>query len=348
MRIDARVRITGVATALPATTERIASAVAADQLSEQDATNSGYLELPVAQGVAAPRFAVRAAEMALEAARIPAADLDLVAHAWIHYQGHDFWSPAHYVADAIGAAAAEPVGVRQMCNGGAAALTTSVTRLLADPDAHQALVTTADCFGRPGFDRWRSDYGVLYGDGGTAAVLTDRPTGRGLDLLAVNTVAASELEHMHRGDDPFTPAGRMLGGTVDVRRTKKAYLAMAGKETFGKTVAERVRDVLVAGLADAGLDPAVPRLVLLPRIGAAGLTEIYRPAVASVLPAPAVDLGRHTGHLGAGDLIANLAVAADEDLLRPGDTAVALSAGAGFTWSCVVVRRPGRDERTNS
>lgn len=347
MRIDARVRIAGLATALPATTERTAWAVATGQLSEKDADNSGYVELPVAQGVAAPDFAARAATAALDTAGIPAGDLDLVAHAWTYYQGHDFWSPAHYVAGAIGADAAEPVGVRQMCNGGAAALTTAVTRLLADPGAHRALVTTADCFGRPGFDRWRSDYGVVYGDGGTAAVLTDGPAVRGLDVLAVTTVAAPELEHMHRGDDPFNPAPRMPSGTVDVRRTKKAYLAVSGKEAFGKTVADRVGDVLVAGLADAGIDPATPQLVLLPRIGVAGLTEIYRPAVAAVLPAPAVDLGRHTGHLGAGDLIANLAVAVDENLLRPGDTAVALSAGGGFTWSCVVVRRPDRDERTN-
>ncbi|HKN99303.1 MAG TPA: ketoacyl-ACP synthase III family protein [Pseudonocardiaceae bacterium] len=348
MRIDPLVRIVGLATELPATTETTAWAVRAGRLSEQDAQGSGYTELPVAGDVAAPQLAAGAATSALRVAGLPAEDLDLVAHAWTHYQGHDFWSPAHYVAAATGAHAAEPVGVQQMCNGGAAALTTAVTRLLADPGTHRALVTTADCFGAPGFDRWRGDYGVLYGDSGTAAVLTDEPVGHGLDLLAVSTVAAPELERMHRGDDPFHPAGRMPTATVDVRRTKKAYLAMAGKEAFGKTVATRVHDVLAAGLADAGIDAGRPRLVLLPRLGATGLTEIYRPAVATVLPAPAIDLGGHTGHLGAGDLIANLTVAVDEDLLRPGDVAVALSAGAGFTWTCVVVRRPHRDERTNS
>jgi 3-oxoacyl-[acyl-carrier-protein] synthase-3 len=346
MRIDGRVRIAALSTWLPATTERTADAVAAGRLSEQDAADNGYLELPESETLAAPQLAALAGTTALNRAGVSAAEVDLVAHAWTHHQGHDFWSPAHFVAAQVGADRAEPVGVQQMCNGGAAAMATAVSRQLADPDVRKTLVTTADCFGRPGFDRWRGDYGVIYGDGATAAVLTgptDRPAA--LELLAVTTVAAPELERMHRGDDPIRLDGGSPDRTIDVRRTKKAFLARTGKEAFGKTVTDRVGDVLSAGLAESGVDPAEPRLVLLPRLGATGLDTIYRPAIAAVLPAPGIDLGRHTGHLGAGDLLANLAVLVTDELLRPGEIAMALSAGAGFTWSCVVVRRPDRDER---
>lgn len=349
MRVDGRISVTGLATSLSDTAESTVAAVAAGRLTEQDARGSGYEALPVSADLAPPELAVRAATAALLRANVPAAELDVVAHAWIHHQGHDFWSPAHYVAARLGADAAQPLGINQMCNGGAAALETVASRLLADPGRQRALVTTADCFLEPGFDRWRGDYGVLYGDGATAAVVevsTAPVTGRGLELLAVSTVAAPELEWMHRGDDPFSPAARMTSMTVDVRRTKKAYLTATGKEAFAKTVAARVGDVLAGGLADAGVTAREPRLVLVPRLGATALDEVYRPAVAAVLPAPVVDLGHRTGHLGAGDVIANLADLVGQELLRPGEVGVVLSAGAGFTWSCVVVRRPalyGRD-----
>jgi 3-oxoacyl-[acyl-carrier-protein] synthase-3 len=324
--------------------ETTAAAVAGGRLSEEEARGSGYRELPVSHDLAPPEMAVRAGQVALERAGVPAAGLDLVAHAWTHHQGHDFWSPAHFVAARLGAGKAQPVGVHQMCNGGAAAVETAASRLLADPTLHRALVTTADRFGAPGFDRWRGDYSVVYGDGATAAVLdvVTAPVTSGLELLALSTVAAPELEWMHRGDDAFSPAARMPSPTIDVRRTKKAYLTATGKDAFVKTVATCVGDVLVQGLAEAGVTVREPRCVLVPRLGAAALDEVYRPAVNAVLPAPVADLGERTGHLGAGDALANLTALAEQELLRPGELGVVLSAGAGFTWSCLVVRRPAR------
>lgn len=347
MRINGKVHLTGLATCLPATTESTMDAVDTGRLTAEDARNSGYRALPVSTDLAPPQLAVRAARTALERAGVAAAELDLVAHAWTHHQGHDFWSPAHYVAAQLGADTAQPVGIHQMCNGGAAALETAVSRLVADPGVRRALVTTADCFAAPGFDRWRGDYGVLYGDGATAALLdvAAAPRPGGLELLSVSTVAAPELERMHRGDDPFSPVPRMHGPAIDVRRTKKAFLATTGKESFAKTVAGRVGEVLGNGLAEAGIDADQPRFVLVPRLGAVALDDVYRPAVNAVLPAPLVDLGSETGHLGAGDLIANLAATVDRDMLGPGEVGIALSAGAGFTWSCVVVRRPVDQER---
>ena len=344
VRIDGRIRVAGAGTWLPDTVEPTAAAVAAGRLTEEEARSSGYRELPVSRDLAPPELAVRAALATLERAGVPAAGLDLVAHAWTYHQGHDFWSPAHFVAARVGAAKAQPIGVHQMCNGGAAAMETVVSRLLADPTLHRALVTTADCFGAPGFDRWRGDYGVVYGDGATAAVLevATAPVTAGLELLALSTVAAPELEWMHRGDDAFSPAARMPSATVDVRRTKKAFLTATGKDAFAKTVATCVGDVLVQGLAEAGVDVRAPRCVLVPRLGASALDEVYRPAVNAVLPAPVVDLGDRTGHLGAGDVLANLAALVEQETLRPGEVGVVLSAGAGFTWSCVVVRRPAR------
>lgn len=334
-----RVTIESLATYLPDPVP-VAVAVTAGRLTEQDAAASGYAAITVAPDyLAPPQMAVTAARRALHRASLPANELASVAHAWTYHQGHDFWSPAHYIAAELGASRAVPVGVQQMCNGGGAALELAVDRLLAEPGRGPALVTTADRFGAPGFDRWRGDYGVLYGDGATAAVLTTTAAHPCLELLATGTSVAADLERMHRGEDPFSAAPRMTG-PVDVRRTKKSFLADVGREAFVGRMQQRIRDVVRAALADAGLSASDVGPVAVPRLGPSSLDEVYRPALRDAGVTRPLDLGEGTGHLGAGDVVANLAALVDDGLLRPGGIAVALSAGAGFTWTCLVVRRP--------
>ncbi len=353
MRTAGMLSIEAAATWLPPRTVPLRQAVAEERLTADDLRTSGYERVPVAEDVPAPQLAVHAAQRALRTADRDADTLGLLIHGWTYHQGHEFWSPAHYVADRLGARAAIPLGIAQMCNGGGAALELAATRLLADPGTSACLVTTADCFGDPGFDRWRGDYGVIYGDGATAAVLTRGDAGpRGLDLLAISSFARADLEVMHRGEQPFSTAPRQYGQVIDVRAAKKAYLATTGKEAFVEALTHGIRTAVGAALADARLAPDDPRLrwVLLPRLGRTAQETIYGPAVAAVTSAPCVDLGEHTGHLGAGDALANLAALtgehrlapgeAAEHRLAPGEAAVVLSAGAGFTWTGIVVAAP--------
>jgi 3-oxoacyl-[acyl-carrier-protein] synthase-3 len=83
------------------------------------------------------------------------------------------------------------------------------------------------------------------------------------------------------------------------------------------------------------------RYLVMPRIGTGALAQFYVPSVRELeLPhAEVLVLGRDTGHLGAGDVIANLADLIAGDRLAPGEVALLLSAGNGYTWSCVAVRR---------
>ncbi|MDX3575649.1 3-oxoacyl-ACP synthase [Streptomyces sp. FL07-04A] len=330
---------------LPPTAHKTVDALAAGRVTAEEADAMGYGQLPVSPDLSAPRMAVRAARLALTRAGVPAGDLSAVLHAWTYYQGHDFWSPAHYVAAGVGALDAVPTGVQQMCNGAAAALRTAVHQLTARPGDGPVLVTTADRFAPPGFDRWGGDYGVWYGDGATAAVVGagSAPSG-GLSLRALCTRAAPELESAHRDTDGFHPAPHTRGAAVDVRRTKKAFLAEQGKPRFLDRLRRETTAVLAAALAEAGVGAGGERLstVLLPRLGRATARDVYGPAVAEVTDAPAADLGEYTGHLGAGDLLSNLAaLAADSGphRLERGAYAAVLSAGAGFTWSAAVVRR---------
>lgn len=341
VRTAGRAVIRSVATWLPPDPAPLAEAVDRGLLSPSDAADSGYATITVSEGTAAPDMAVLAGRRALDAAAIDADRLTGTVHAWTWHQGHDFWSPAHYVAHGVGAERAEPLGVAQMCNGGAAAVEVAVARLLADPECDHQLVTTADRFAAPAFDRWTGDYGVIYGDGATAAVLARPGEPAALDLLALVTDAAPGMERMHRGDDAFSDAP-LARGAVDVRRTKKAYLAGVGREAFATAVGERVQAVVRRALEEAGVAASDVALAAVPRLGGGSLRGVYQPALAGVLPIAPIDLGGATGHLGAGDVLANLATALDDDLLAPGRVGLALSAGAGFTWTCLVVRRPAQ------
>ncbi|MER0240991.1 3-oxoacyl-ACP synthase [Streptomyces sp. HSW2009] len=331
---------------LPPTVVKAVDAQAEGLVTPDEASAMGYERLPVSAADAAPQLAGRAGRSALARAGVEPAAVRTVLHAWTYYQGHDFWSPAHYVAREVGAVRAVPIGIQQMCNGGAAGLDAALARLVAEPDHGPVLVTTGDRFAAPGFDRWGSDYGVWYGDSGTAAVLARGGAGseHALVLRAQVTEAAPDLEVVHRDLDRFQEVPHAAYPTVNVRRTKKAFLTGTGREPFVARLRETTSRVVAAALESARLAPDDPalRAVLLPRLGGATARDIYGPAVAEITPAPAVDLGADTGHLGAGDLLSNLTALGGPGpwALRPGEHAVVLSAGAGFTWSGVVVGRP--------
>lgn len=323
---------------LPDTTEDVTMAVDRGAVDAGDADKLGVKSVTVSD-VAPPRMAVGAASRALRESGWSAATVDLLVHANTYYQGHDFWSPAHYIADQLEATRAEAFGIAQMCTGGATALGVAAARIVADERVRRALVTTADRFTEPGFHRWTSDYGVAYGDGATALLLSADAADAPLRLRSVATATAAGLERTHRGADPFGHAARDAHSTVDVRRTMKTYLEANGIDTLLGLTAGKVADVLPAACADAGIDASDERLryVVLPRIGANTIERSYLPAIGAITPAQRLLFGETTGHLGAGDVTAGIAELEALGLLRGGQFAAVLGVGAGYTWVCAVV-----------
>lgn len=331
------IAVRAVGTWLPDTRETLADALADGRIGEAEAQRSGYVAIPVAgPELPGPVLAAHAARRVVDQAGADPARIGTLLHAWTTYQGHDLWSPPHYVADRVGARAALPVGIRQLSNGGAAALELAAGRLALDPAA-TVLVTTGDRFCPPGFDRWRSDRGLVHADAGTAMLLAAAPApGDPWLLRGVASASAPELEAMHRGDDPFGTARHEQGLTIDLARTKKAFFARHSREAFTTTAAERAREVVTAALHRAGVDPTRLRYLALPRVGRLAF-EIYQPVFAGITPAEVVDLGAHTGHLGAGDLLANLADL--HPMLAPGEVAAVFNGGGGYSWTAVVAER---------
>ncbi|WP_405160961.1 ketoacyl-ACP synthase III family protein [Nocardia sp. NBC_01499] len=345
MKLGTGLGIRAVTTWLPDTLETADAAVARGLVTDQDLADSGIAAVPVSDELAAPEMAVLAARRALESADIDGTAIDLGIHSWIHHQGHDFWSPAHYIVHALGAESADAVGVQVMCNGGGAVLELGAARLLADPDTDLVLATTADRFHDTGFDRWAGDYGVYYGDGATAVLLGRRDDARDeLTLLALSIQTISWAEALHRGDDAFAPAPRWHSSRVNARRTKKAYLEQFGGEGFKGAAHEAIRTMVTTALADAGLSPHDPRIryLTVPRVWMKTRRDVYYQALDGLTGGTILDLGEKTGHLGAGDLAANCAELTG--LLDSGEIAISMCSGGGFGFTAAVVQRPA--ERT--
>lgn len=341
MKLGTGVGIRSIGTWLPATSESVQDALSAGRLTAKEAADSGIAALPVSPDLSPPEMAVLAAEEALPGERADRAKIGLVIHSWIHYQGHDIWSPAHYVARAVGADSAAALGIQAMCNGSGAAWETAAAYLLADPTVDAVLTTTADRFDDQSFDRWSGDVGVHYGDGATASVLARRDDTRDvLTLLAMGTETVSAVEGLHRGDDPFTVAPRVVSPRIDVRRTKKAFLEKYGADKFLAAARAGLRVVVEKTLHEAGIEVTDPRLryMALPRVGRKVRVATYHQALQECIGTEILDLGAKTGHLGAGDLVANCAELAV--LLEPGQIAIVINAGGGAGLTCAVVQRP--------
>ncbi|GGO57013.1 MULTISPECIES: ketoacyl-ACP synthase III family protein [Streptomyces] len=340
--------IAAVVSWFPPDRDRVQDAVAAGRVDAGAAEAMRYTELPVAAVDSAPEMAVRAARAVLRRAHCAPERVGLLMHAWMHFQGHEVWSPAHYLASELGAVKALPVGVQQACNGAAMALELAADHLAARPDSGYVLVTAADRFPAEGFDRWRGDYGIAYGDSGTAVLLHQPdPAADELLLLSLATAAAPELEGMHRGDDPFAPVSRWYGDQVDIRRTKAAYVRAHGPEKFAHASRTRLAHVIRESLKGAGLGPRDRRLraVLLPRLGHRHLQETYAEVIGELVGAEILELGRNSGHLGPGDVLANMASLRELRLLESGEVALIVNVGAGYTWSSLAVEACARSPR---
>ncbi|MFE7488401.1 ketoacyl-ACP synthase III family protein [Kitasatospora sp. NPDC057541] len=340
MRLATELGIAAVEAYFPPARESARQALAQGRLDPDDVEDLGYREVPVATAEAPPEMALRAARTVLADAGWPGDGLGLIAHSWMYHQGHDVWSAPHYLASALGAERAQPIGVQQVCNGAVAALEVAATRIAADPAVDRALVTTADRFTPPAFDRWNADYSLVYGDSATAALVGPLDEGRDLfRLRALVTHSAPRLELLHRGELPFGPAPLWPDQRVDIRRAKKSYLSRHGLDAFTTTTREMVRAVVRDCLADAGLtaDADRPAHVVLPRLGAKTLRQAWVPAIAEVTSAPTLSVGHRTGHLGPGDALAGIADLVDR--LAPGESGLVLNAGAGFAYSGVLVTR---------
>lgn len=314
---------------------RLADAIAAGRCDERSAARTALKSVGVSTDESAAELAARAADLALKRADSSPAEIALILHADVYYQGHDLWAPASYVQRVAVGNRCPAIEIRQLSNGGMSAIELAGAYLTAAPGRSAALLTTGDRFCPPGFDRWNSDPGTIYGDAGTALVMSREGGFAALRSLA--TVSEPELEGVHRGADPFGPAPFSRRQPMDLDVLKRDFAGRAGISAIVSRVAAGQAEALNRALADAGVTLADIDRFVLPHFGLRRLTSAYLRPWNIDLAATTWLWASRVGHLGAGDQFSGVCHLVESRSMQPGDHILLAGVGAGYTWTCAVV-----------
>lgn len=295
----------------------------------------GLVSVTVSDGVSGPEMASRAARTAMERSGTGAEDVELVLHASIYYQGQELWAPASYVQRAAVGNQCPAFSVGQVSNGGMGAVELATSYLRSASDTSSVLITTGDRFCPPGFDRWNSDPGTVYADGGTALVLSrNRGFAR---LLSVASASRPELEGMHRGAAPFGAVPFAHRDRVDLGACKDEFVEEAGRSFVISRMVEGQRQVIKEALAQADTELDGIDWFVLPHLGRRRLSATYFTPFGIDPGRSTWEWGRTVGHLGAGDQFSGLTHLVERGAAEPGHRILMAGVGAGFSWTCAVI-----------
>jgi 3-oxoacyl-[acyl-carrier-protein] synthase-3 len=286
---------------------------------------------------APPDMAVRAGRLALTRSGIDPAEVSLLLHASVWYQGLDMWSPSAYIQHALLGEnrTATAIDLNQQCAGGVAAMGLAADHLVADPGRRAAIVTSAERYTLPAIDRWRIEApNIIYGDGAGAIVLArDRGFAR---LLAVRSVADTTLEPINRGDSVFLPFSPASEGPLDMDGRGEAFLRQMELQEVLARFKRGHADAVLGLIDEAGLTISDVSRFIFPNAGLHMVTTLVNQFGVDVSQT-AWDLGRTTGHVGAADQITGLTYLIEQGKLSVGERVVLMGVGYGFFWASALV-----------
>ncbi len=321
----------------------LADAVADGRYASSEYTANGLLGAAVSDEFP-PDLAIAAVHQAMERGTAAPSDIRLLLHATAYYQGQDMWTPAAYVQQHTIGGRAPSIEVDQKSNGGLAALALAVTYLSAcEGDDSAVMITTGERFCLPGWDRFKSEGGTVMADGGTAIVLTRRPSFA--RVLSVVLTSDSSLEGMYRGRSlRDAPASGDKPLNMRSRKTDFMRRRMSDLDDISQRVAGGVGECMREALAETKTEVDDVRRFVMPNIGQTVYWWTLLKEMGVSLDRTTWEYGRTISHLGAGDQVAGLDHLVARDELEPGDRVVLAGAGYGFNWGCAVleiIEKPG-------
>ncbi|KQZ19760.1 ketoacyl-ACP synthase III family protein [Streptomyces clavifer] len=315
--------------------EQTAVAVAEGRYDADEAAADGFLSISVIDDGPAVELAVKAGGLVM--ARSTASDdIALVVHSSCNYQGLDHFAPASYVQGRTVGGCAAAVEVKQYSNGGLAAVEIAAAYLANCSDTSSALLTTSDIFALPAFDRYRSDKGVVFGDGGTGLVLSR--AGGVARLLSTAVISDGTYGAVYLGNSPFEEQAPDAG-VVDLRSRRADYLVDNGELLLKivQSLTERQQESVTVALADAGLEAGDIDRWVLTNVGRTLDDVEFREMFGIEEEKTTWEWGRRVGHIGAADQIAGLTHLLETGEVGPGDRVALCGIGMGFTYACAVV-----------
>lgn len=327
--------ISGIGAYLPEKRLLAAHAAASGEYEPDYFERDGYLSVSVEDELFPAEMALQAANAALGQAQVASADLSKVIFTAIHRHGHSrFWSPASHMQKELAAGRAIPFNLTQGCN--AALIGISLAReSLTAGSTDAVLVSGADRFSGSGFNRWNSDYGLIFGDAAVSVVVSNRPGFARIVHLATQSVP--QLEELHRMAQPEVETAASLQTDFYVRSNKKRFLQNHGVEGFKQPILQalnRLRSDLISE-TDILAHPA--DWMIPPFVGNANRHATYDDRFGDLAHNNAWSFGREIGHTGTGDGLLGLWHLQQQGLIQAGSRVLIVSAGAGFTCSVMLL-----------
>lgn len=338
MRVDGELYIAGTGIFLPPR-YNLTEAVSNGLYSTAELNKSQLESVAISEDIYPPDMAILAAKEALEVSGQTPDDIAITLHAYLAFQGLAGWHAASYVHRHSVGNNAPAIEIRQMSNGGLAAISLAICYLRASPHHSAAMVTTSDRFVDVPGGRWAFDEGLVPGDGATACIVSK--TQGFARILNISMHSDTTLEAYHRGNAPFCGDPSYLNATT-FRDRRRQYLTQeyksgaGGKQVYGKFF-EGVSAVVERALGETQRDKSVISRWILPNFGLRQLEEAFIRPLGIDHKCTTWSWGRTVGHLGAGDHIAALHHLRMHDLLVPGQILALVGVGAGFNWSCALV-----------
>jgi 3-oxoacyl-[acyl-carrier-protein] synthase III len=334
MRYDVGIYVAGAAASLPSALA-VDEAVANGLCDRRAALRTGIRAVCVGEK-AGPEYAAEAARAAVRGTGIYPGEIGLVLHSSTYHQGHDLWASASFVQqESIGGSACA-IDIRQLSNGGMAALQLASAYLAATGET-AALLTAGDRFCKPGFDRWNTDPGTMCADGGSALLLTKRSGYAALRSMVI--VSDPSMEGLARGADAFSASPLTtrvpISISPEINRSR-----LTGSPSTSQVLA-RLREgqqrAFDQALKDADISKDDVSWFVVPHLGRPKMElQMFEPLGIPVHKTT-WEWGSGVGHLGAGDQFAGLAYLRETGLLASGSFCVLLGVGAGFAWSAAVL-----------
>jgi 3-oxoacyl-[acyl-carrier-protein] synthase III len=327
--------IAGLGSYLPKTVP-VEDAIAQGRYDREDQDSSGLVSIAVAgPDDSQPVMAAAAGRVALTRSGYRGPDVSLLLHAVTAYNGLDGWNAGCYLQQEILGGSGLSFEIRQLSNGAVASIELAAAVLAASPGSGAAMITAADQFAEPAWDRWRTTWGLVYADGASAAVVSRR--GGFARVLSAVTVTDSGLEGLHRGKLPFGPCPDATDYPIDFRARALDYGQSVDIEAATGRIAAGLKSAVTMAATEAGMEVSDANHYIVPSFGRQLLREQCLDVLGIGIERSTWGWGAAIGHMGAADQFASLTYLSEAGRLNPGDRALIIGIGGGFNWTCVVL-----------
>lgn len=327
--------ISGIGAYLPEKRLLAQDAAARGEYEADYFTRDGYHSVSVEDEMFPVDMALRSAHAAIDHAGVDVQDLRKVIFTAIHRHGHSrFWSPASHLQKELAATQAIPFNLTQGCN--AALIGISLAREgLSEGSTDAVLVSGSDRFSGSGFNRWNSDYGLIFGDAAVSVVVSKQPGFARIVHLA--TASVPQLEELHRMEQPLPETADSIQTDFYIRSNKKRFLQNFGVEGFKQPILQALAGLREGLLTQTDILDHPADWMVPPFVGNANRHATYDQCFADLAHNNAWSFGREIGHTGTGDGLLGLWNLQQQGLIASGSRVLIVSAGAGFTCSVMLL-----------